>query len=196
MLEKIPASIVAFEDFRKAFPNAQVLSRDTGHRRAYGRNPYAGYDSIDQHPFLFSDPVDPRLPAMERVLNVSVGDTHRVYPYRVFEQHPVINDTVAGVPVAVFSRDGTLSALDAAEIAKARLVVSATAWSRRLDDRVLEFRFSDGGIVDRDTGSRWSLLGRAVSGPLSGRQLDTVAGGVHFAFAWLAFHPESEIYKP
>ena len=49
-------------------------------------------------------------------------------------------------------------------------------------------------IVDRETGSGWDLLGRAVSGPLKGERLPPAEGGVHFAFAWLAFNPESEIY--
>ncbi len=193
-LTRVPASIVAFEDFRKVHPRGKVLSRDTGHARDYGANPYAGYDSIDQHPFLFDDPVDPRLPAMERVLNVSIGGVHRLYPFSVLERTPVVNETVAGVPVAVFSRGGTLSALDRASIRASRTVPSATAWKRTLDGRVLEFQVRDEHIVDRETGSRWSLLGHAVAGPLAGRTLEPAPGGVHFAVAWLAFNPDSSIY--
>lgn len=39
------------------------------------------------------------------------------------------------------------------------------------------------------------MLGRVISGPLRGTQLQGLEGGVHFAFAWLAFRPESEIYR-
>jgi len=35
----------------------------------------------------------------------------------------------------------------------------------------------------------------AVAGPLKGRRLAAVDSGVHFAFAWLAFNPDSEIVR-
>jgi hypothetical protein len=194
-LKRIPASIVAFEDFRKVHPNAKVLSRDTGYTRDYGRNPYAGYDDVDGHPFLFDERVDPRLPAMERVISVSIGDSHRLYPFSALAQTPVVNETVAGIPVAIFSRQGTLSALDRSLIAQSRTLPSATAWLRELDGRALAFRVRDGAIEDEQTGSRWSLLGHAVSGPLAGHRLRPAPSGVHFAFAWLAFNPDSSIYR-
>ncbi len=194
VLERIPASIVAYEDFRDAYPDAKVLSRRTGYRRAYGNNPYRGYDSVDDRPFLFFDPVDERLPPMERVLNVSIGRTHKLYPFSIFDQQPVINDEVEGTPVVVFSRQGTLSALDDTVIANSRKVPSATAYDRRLDGKVMRFEIRGGYIVDRESGTRWNLFGTGVEGPLAGRRLEPVPGSVHFAFAWLAFNPDSTIY--
>ena len=131
---------------------------------------------------------------MERVLNISIGTENRLYPFSALAKTPVVNESVAGVPVAVFSRQGTLSALDRSMIKESRTIPSATAWERTLDGRVLDFEARDGHIVDRETGSRWSLLGHAVSGPLAGRRLNAAPGGVHFAFAWLAFNPDSSIY--
>ena len=52
-LNLVPAQIVSWGDFKDAFPDADVLSRETGHNRDYGRNPYYGYDRVDQSPFLF-----------------------------------------------------------------------------------------------------------------------------------------------
>jgi hypothetical protein len=195
-LARVPAQLVAFEDFAAAHAGGRVLSRDTGHTRAYGTNPYAGYDDIDRHPFLFTDPVDPRLPAMERVLNISLGGSHRLYPFSRLRDTPVLNDEVAGTPVLVMSRPGTLSALDTATITEARTVPSVTAWLRSVDGRVLTFARRGEATLDRETGSTWNLLGQAVSGPLAGRHLQAAPGGVHFAFAWLAFNPDSDIYAP
>jgi len=193
-LEQYPANIVAYRDFAKAYPQGKILSRDTGYRRPYGRNPYRGYDSITDRPFLFHDDVDPRLPPMEYVLNVSVGGEHRIYPFSAFDDQPVINDTVAGVPVVVLSREGTLSVLDRERIAESRTLPSATAFRRELDGRPLTFTLQGGRIVDEETGSQWDLLGRAVSGALAGGRLPAIESGVHFAFAWLAFRPDSDIY--
>ncbi len=195
VLTRVPASIVAFEDFESAYPDGQVLSRRTGHMRPYGKNPYSGYDRIDDQPFLFNEPVDKRLPPMERVLNVTVDATHRLYPFSVLKDEPVINDQVEDVPVVVFSRQGTLSVLDASIIAESKTVPSATVYDRRLDDRVLSFELRDGKLVDQETGSEWNLFGTCVAGPLKNRQLKKPDSGVHFAFAWLAFNPESQIYR-
>ena len=195
VLTRLPASIVAYEDFHRAYPEAQVLSRLTGHNRPYGSNPYRGYDSIEDRPFLFFDPVDERLPPMERVLNVSVGDRHKLYPFSALSQSPVVNDEVAGVPVVVLSRDGTLSVLDESRIADSRTVPSATAYARRSRGRDLHFEAAGGRIVDRETGSTWDLFGTATQGPLQGSRLENVDSGVHFAFAWLAFNPASEIWR-
>ena len=194
VLKRYPASIVAYREYKSAYPNGDVLSQDTGHRYPYGHNPYRGYDSIDDQPFLFRDPVDPRLPPMEYVLNISIGDTHRLYPFTGLESSPVINDEVNGEPVVVLSRDGTYSALDGDSIAGSRVMASATAFSRRIDDQVLNFLFVDGRIIDDETGSSWNLLGQATDGPFAGRSLNSTPSGVHFAFAWLAFNPNSEIY--
>ncbi|MFZ5558477.1 MAG: DUF3179 domain-containing protein [Pseudomonadota bacterium] len=194
VLTQLPATIVAFEEFRRAYPDGKVLTRETGFSRPYGRNPYRGYDRVGETPFLFNDPVDPRLPAMERVLNVSEGKRHRVYPFRMLVVEPVINDIVGGEPIVVLSKGGMNSALDDEHIAASRQIPAAAAYSRRLGDRILTFRGESGDFMDSETGSRWNLLGHAVSGPLKGKRLRKVDGGVHFAFAWLAFNPDSEIY--
>lgn len=195
-LQRLAAVIVSYADFREAYPGGEILSRKTGYRRPYGRNPYRGYDRIGDRPFLFDDPVDPRLPAMERVLNATIAGRHRLYPFSVLAQEPVINDELAGKPLVVLSREGTLSVLDQAEILASRTVPSAAAYSRQVEDRVLEFVQQEGELRDRQTGSRWDLFGRALDGPLTGHQLEPVEGGVHFAFAWLAFNPDSAIYSP
>ena len=59
---------------------------------------------------------------------------------------------------------------------------------------MLRFELRDGRLVDVETASQWNMFGTAVSGPLKGQQLSRVDSGVHFAFAWLAFNPDSKIY--
>ncbi len=193
-LIEYPAAIVAFEQFQTEHPDGEVLSRRTGHNRPYGDNPYRGYDRIDQTPFLFEDEIDSRLPPMERVLAVRVDDSSRIYPFGRFEAGQVVNDEVAGVPVTVIVADEAFSALDRERIAGSRRVPSLNAFDRRVDDRVLNFEMREDAIFDIETGSRWTPLGRAVEGTLSGQQLRGMPGGVHFAFAWLAFRPDTSIY--
>jgi len=196
-LKRIPSSIVSFETFSQGFPDGMVLNRDTGHTRPYGRNPYAGYDRIDQTPFLFDRQIDDRLPPMERVLSVSVDGVARVYPFNLLKKRPVINDDISGKPVVVFANGELYSALDASSIVDSRHLVEATAWTRipTGGNRALNFEVKQGKIHDTQTGSQWNALGHAILGEMKGAQLDAVDSGVHFAFAWLAFNPETEIYR-
>ncbi len=194
-LERVPAEIVSFADFYAAHPRGEVLSRETGYARPYGRNPYVGYDDIRQSPFLLSKTPDGRLPPMERVLSVSVAGRHRLYPLSLLERHPVSNRQLGDVPYVVFAKGDMASPLDSGEIAEGRRIPAATVFERRAGEQVLEFVLRDGGFVDRQTGSTWNILGEAVAGPLKGKRLAALDGGVHFAFAWLAFVPDSEIVR-
>ncbi|GAH38049.1 unnamed protein product, partial [marine sediment metagenome] len=70
----LPASIISWEEFKSSFPDGTVLSRETGFNRSYGRNPYTGYDNINNSPFLYRGPSTPgELPAVARVLTVDMG---------------------------------------------------------------------------------------------------------------------------
>jgi len=192
-----PATIIAWDEFKAAHPAGQVLSRDTGFGRNYGRNPYVGYDDINSSPFLFRGPATPgALPPMARVLTVDLNGDAVAYPYDVLAEALVVNDVVGGQPVAVFWQPGVASALDSGSIAQGRDVGSAAAFSPLLDGRQLTFVNERGRIVDAETGSVWNLLGQAVEGALAGQQLAPVVGVNHFWFSWAAFKPETRIYGP
>ncbi len=194
-LKQLPSQIVSFRQFAAAHPEGAVLSRDTGHSRAYGRNPYAGYDDIDKKPFAFRGPVDDRLPPMAKVVAVSTDDVHKAYPHTTTEEKRVIHDTVADRPLVVFHAPGAVSALDAAQIENSKETGSTGVFDRRVNGRTLTFRYAgDGQFRDEETGSTWSVTGRAVTGPLEGTQLDRIQSGDYFAFAWFAFRPNAALY--
>jgi hypothetical protein len=195
-LNVLPASMVSWEDWRGAHPDGQVLSRDTGFSRPYGENPYVGYDGEGNSPFLFRGSVDRRLPAMERVLAVELGGEARAYPFSALAKGAptAVNDTVGGEDVVVFFDKGTSSALDTERIAGGRDVGATGLFSPVLGGRRLSFEVRQGAFADRETGSRWDLLGRAVDGPLEGEALEPIAHIDTFWFAWGAFRPDTEIW--
>jgi hypothetical protein len=191
----LPASIIGWQEFKENFPNGQVLSRDTGFRRDYGRNPYAGYDNINNSPFLFQGSETPSvLPAMARVLTVDLDGKAVAYPYEVLQEQVVINDSIAGNEVAIFWQPGTASALGSSVIAQGEDVGAGVSFSRVVDGQVLTFSFDGEKIVDDQTGSEWDVFGQAFSGELAGAQLDPVISVNHFWFSWAAFKPETRIY--
>jgi len=105
-----PTSIIAWTDFVAAFPKGQVLSRETGFDRSYGRNPYFGYDDINNSPFLFRGEMPGQLAAMERVLALELNNETVAYPYSTLSEVGVIHDQVGGEEVVVFWTEGTASA--------------------------------------------------------------------------------------
>lgn len=193
-LQLIGSQVVSFEVFRRTFPNGKVLSRQTGHDRSYGRNPYTSYDS-NPRPFLFEGEIDPRLPATEHVLAGIIDGIAIAYPFSLLAQEGVINDAIGSVPVVAFWQDGAVSALDRSEIDSSRRVGMAALYERTVEGRVLTFELSkDGGLRDVETGSTWDVFGRATEGALAGKQLVRAFANPHFWFAWAAFQPQTRLY--
>lgn len=194
-LKRLPAQIISFEQFRSAYEQGLVLSRNTGFRRDYGRNPYAGYDDISQAPFMYRGEKDGRLMPMEKVVAVSIEESDKAYPYSVTQKLRVINDEIAKVPIVVFHAGRAVSALDQSEIRSSREVGSTGVFDRRLNGELLSFRYRAGQFHDEQTNSAWGVTGRAMEGALQGQNLTRIVHGDYFAFAWLAFKPETEIYR-
>ncbi len=194
-LTPLPAQIISWATFKQAFPQGKLLSRQTGFRRAYGRNPYVGYDDINASPFLYRGPSDSRLRPMERVVTVSIRAEAVAYPLRVLEKVRVINDTVGGVDIVVLFEQGVTSALDGSEIASSRDIGTAGVFARALNGRVLRFTMADGRVIDTPTGSIWTILGTARAGPLKGMRLAPVVHGQYFWFSWAVFQPKTRVYS-
>jgi hypothetical protein len=194
-LEFYPAAMISWADFKTLHPDGSVLSRETGFSRDYGRNPYFGYDDINQTPFLFDGATPDQLPPMARVLTVDLNNEAAAYPYDILSEVKVINDSVGGEDVVVFWAKGTASALDTSSIPEGRDVGAAVAYSRLLNEQSLTFVLTDGKITDEQTNSEWNIFGQAIAGELKGKQLTPVVSINHFWFSWAAFKPETRIYQ-
>ena len=195
-LEFIPAPLVSWADFRDSFAEGLVLSRNTGFDMDYDLPSYFGYDDLDSSPFLFHGQLDDRLPAMERVVGLTIGEEAVAYPFALLASVPVVNDTVGGQHIAIFYAGDTLSvfaAFDPELPWTNRQVGSTGVFDTNLNGQELTFRVEADRVVDDQTGSTWNILGEAVEGPLEGRKLDKVVHANHFWFAWQAFNPETEI---
>jgi hypothetical protein len=198
-LEYIPSMVISLEDFFKRYPDGLVLSKENGNTDAsdrYGINPYTHYDAMENdQPRLFFENVDSRLPAMERIINVSSQGHVKIYPLTLIQQEGVIHDSFEGEELVFFHRYGTLSVLDETRIEDSRDIGSVTVFYNRVNGDPLHFYPTNEGFKDRETGSLWDISGRCISGKLEGASLTTKYHGIHFAFAWFSFFPESDIYS-
>ena len=195
-LDILPASIVSWEQFKTSFPDGLVLSRETGHVRDYGRNPYPGYDSVSQSPFLFRGVLDERLSPFERVITVEFDEGPVAYPFVLLQDARVIHETRDGQPLVVFWTAGVASALDSHSIDDGRDVGATGVFRPMVDGRLLHFRPNPDApetFIDTETATVWDIFGRAVSGAMQGSRLEPIVHADHFWFAWAAFQPDTEI---
>jgi Protein of unknown function (DUF3179) len=192
-LDVYPVAIVSWADWREAHPDGLVLSRDTGHDRDYGRNPYPGYDDIDSPAFLFRGRVDDRLAPKERVIGIEQdGDAVAVRHDKLTEQG-VLEVDVDGTELVAWLEPGTASALDSGSVAAGKDVGASGVFVPVVDGRTLSFQRTDNGFVDDQTDSRWNVLGQAIDGALTGKVLEPVAHVDTFYFAWASYLPETRI---
>jgi len=129
-------------------------------------------------------PVDPRLPSLKPVLGVELGDHGKAFPLDESVERACWGDKVAGEEIAVFWYGPTRSAI---------------AYGRLLGDQLLTL-YADSvspetaPFKDKETGSRWTLAGRAVDGPLRGKELNCVRSVQCRWYAWAAEYPQAEVY--
>ncbi|MDA3905386.1 MAG: DUF3179 domain-containing protein [Bacteroidales bacterium] len=200
-LKVIPSLILSVEEFFTNYPNGQILSKETGHVKSmerYGKNVYRKYDSIGNLPYaryFKVDEIDMRLPAMERLIDIRDGEFSKIYPFSILKEKGVINDTFRTKNITIFFQDGARSHLDVYDLEDGREIGTATVFNSKLGHRLLSFKKDGGRFYDLETKSEWTISGKCIAGSLKGKQLEIETHSNHFAFSWLKFHPDTEIYQ-
>ncbi len=195
-LTRLGSAIVRWADFKDEHPQGLVLGPDQGFGTAYGRNSYAFYSSRSQPYGFYTGEIDPRYPAMERVVAVRVEGAEKAYPFSEISEVRVVNDTIDGKPVVVFwGAADTADALDAARIAESQGIGTGVALDPVVNGQTLTFEpLGDTEFTDQQTGTVWSILGKALRGELAGEELEIIPHTNEFWFAWQAFFPDGEVW--
>lgn len=129
--------------------------------------------------------VDPRSKPFANVLGLELGQKNKAYPLDESVERACYTDQVDGLSVAVFWYKPTQSAI---------------AFNSSLNGRNLTF-YADtvspetAPFKDKETGSRWTLAGRAVDGPLKGQELEWVRSVQCRWYAWVATYPQTELFR-
>jgi hypothetical protein len=134
-LQALPLEHTTWADWRARYPATAVLSTDTGFSRDYGRDPYEGYDRIQQLMFDVEHR-DGRFPPKEWVLGIDVGGARKAYPFSALERalggRPAgeVVDRVGGQAVTIrFDREHrTAQAFDAQRRPLAGVMAFWFAW--------------------------------------------------------------------
>jgi hypothetical protein len=199
-LTMVAAIEIEWEDWLALHPDTRVVGSNTGISRNYTLYPYGAY-AVEDNEFTLvdinPDSLDRRRPPKERVLGIPFVDGQGgiAFPFGALREAAIgdlaVVQTVVGDggegqggvdPVVVFWDGG-------AEAAMAFTPVSTT--------QDLTFEVRNGGFVDVETGTQWSIDGKGLSGPLAGQQLRTIVEGyVSFWFAFSQFFPDPVLWLP
>jgi len=195
-LTPLASAIVRWADFRDTHPDGQALSSDQGFGLVYGSNPYEFYSSRGRPYNFYSGEIDDRFPALERVVGISVNGIDKAYPFSLINKVRVVHDNLGGQELVVFwGASDTADALDSGLIADAIGIGTGIVYNPVVDGERLTFVASgDTEFVDNETGTTWSILGKATIGELAGEELELLPHRNEFWFAWQAFFPDAEVW--
>jgi hypothetical protein len=116
-LRSVPLTHTSWADWQRRQPETQILSTDTGYRRDYTHDPYAGYGQVQRLMFDVQHR-DGRFPLKEWVLGIEVDGAAKAYPFsaldRMLGPRGELRDRLAGLPLRIrYDRThGTAEALD------------------------------------------------------------------------------------
>ncbi len=132
-LTALPSRMESLQDFAKRHPDGRVMARPT-YSRAYGSNPYVGYEAAPR-PFLYSgDPPPHGIRSLERVIRIG----SQAWPMTRLEKEDVI--TEAGFVISKVGRQA--SALEDGVIATARLIPTVEVKNSNGEDVVYDVMFA------------------------------------------------------
>lgn len=200
-LELIPMATVAWETFLDEHPNGLVMTRPGGFGRSYGTNPYVNYDTPSGSPTFFGGTPDDRLPPQTRVLVIRHSGASVAVQLDTLSSAGVLPLNLGGTPVVALHLPGTATPIQNQQVAFGRDVGATGVFDTNVDGQTLTFnRIADaassagpGAFTDDQTGSTWSILGRALDGPLAGAQLQPIEHIDTFWFAAAAYDPAIEL---
>ena len=177
---------VSFAIWKGEQPTGRVLKPD---EKIAAKNQYEKPDweaRYEKLRVVEGTDLDKRLAPRTLVIGIALNGKSVAYPLSALQKQSPIIDMVGVVPIVVALGEDKRS---------------VRAFERTVDGRTLEFfqkkddKNSQFQLIDAETGSTWNFEGKAISGPLAGRQLKKVFVLEDYWFDWRIYHPDTTIYQ-
>ncbi len=180
VLEIVPSLHATWKEWKALYPRSLVLRK-----RGEFRTPYERYNRDPGRLGILGRRLrDQRLPGKERIVGVRSADGATAFVEKDLRAVKLVETQVGSLPVVL--------------VAAAR-DFPVVAFDRRIGERLLSFLVAGDDpavIVDRETGTRWSLAhGVALEGPLKGSTLTRAPAYPAFWFGWQGYFPGTEVWK-
>lgn len=194
-LKQVVHDELSFAIWKREQPQGRVLKPE---EQIAAQNKYEAADwemRVGRMRVVDGTDVDQRLAPRTLVIGLDIGGRAKAYPLAALQKQSPIVDIVGSVPVVLLLGEDRRS---------------VRAFERAIDGRRLEFfQKTDqpgepaphdgqtGGkllLLDAETGSTWNFEGKAIAGPLAGRQLKKLFVLEDYWFDWRIYHPDTSVY--
>jgi hypothetical protein len=175
---------LTFGLWKQEKPKGRVLRPDESIERAGEYAPANWEERMAHVPVTTSVALDKTLESRALIAGVTVNSVSCAYPFdAILKQSPII-DELGRVPILIVLDDDKKS---------------VRVFDRTLDGRKLELlRKPDVlplRLLDAETGSEWDFSGKAINGPLAGKQLTKIPVLTDYWFDWKTYHPNTTVYR-
>lgn len=99
-LTEVSVDTVTWGEWKAAHPDSEVLSRDTGHNRPYGNDPYGSYYE-DTYLMFPVENEDSRIHPKTVIFGIEVDGEYKAYREEDVKARGSFEDTVAGVRIRI-----------------------------------------------------------------------------------------------
>jgi hypothetical protein len=178
-LTELPSAQSSLSLWLQQYPHSTILQPDTVFNKEY--ESLADYDkgtikgSLEKRDSASWKP-------KSWVVGVLAGNQAKAYDWNELIRHPLIQDTIGSLPVAILlGSDST----------------SFHTWSRQVQGQTLQFEKVSGMALLKDinTGSSWNSDGLCVEGKLQNQRLVALPAYQEFWHSWSHFHPATTKYQ-
>ncbi|WMW65664.1 DUF3179 domain-containing protein [Nitratidesulfovibrio liaohensis] len=182
VLQRIPAWWTTWGVARAAMPDAKVLATPTAIRRSYGKDPYGSYllpgTYYDDDRIMYAVPkLDRRMKPKTPILGLDVQGQQLAIDVATVRKDGVVNIDQGPMPLVAVV-DKRLNVIR---------VYDRTVWGKPATFALK--KNSPNRLVDTESGSEWSIDGKAEVGPMKGAVLNELIPVNAMWFAWSSFHP-------
>ncbi len=180
-VETFPLVETSWETAKSLFPNANVVSKNTGFSRSYGSYPYGSYRTNHSSLIFPVNHNDDRLNSKERVLGVFGANSTKAYRLLDFDSGRFIIDN--------FDNENFLIYGDS----KNNILIVFNITSRFADLEFFKSSESLPYIVKDNLGNHYDIFGKSKDP--NKEDLIPAKSFIAYWFAWAAFYPDTELYQ-
>jgi hypothetical protein len=179
-LQRIPSLVTNWEHWMMLHPESTAYNLYDGKKYRVTPLPTRMGDEAKRS----MGEVDGRLAASAMVLGVEINGQQKAYPLDDIPERACFRDKMGDQNIAVFWYGPTKTAV---------------AFESKIGDQSLTL-YADNvspetaPFKDKETGTRWTLAGRAVDGPLRGKELKWVNSIQCRWYAWSAEYPKTKLH--
>lgn len=177
VLKEIPSQQMRLTAWLRQNPSSLILQPDPSFQKKYDQ--LAGFDIG-----IIKSGLEKRDSGSWKPKSWVIGIQHqkisKAYDWNELLSKRIIADSLPLLPLMVIVEPDN---------------ASYHAWSRRINNQVLDFSLQKGVLTDSNTNSTWNFDGFCTDGPLKDQQLTTISASQEFWHSWQTFHPGTLINR-